>query len=248
MISAGQLAIYTPRGSAVAPTEPADLIARFVQGAVLAKSVWTVSGPKGLAKVESPTGSGRQALLVWSGHHEASRWADVLTEQPELLDIDLATFMTETLAHAHIAETIIAPDWSSEPIEPEMEPLLLIALLQQALVRDFVAVALKTRTIFVLQNLERVIGITEVDGRGEVIPVWTDRAMAEAAAAQVDGLALPVRMPLAEFTGRFLLSSTGVRARIAPGYVHAGGAVSYSTWQFKALLNGGGTPKELRVA
>ena len=248
MSSAGTLAAYTPRGSAVAPLDPDQLVARFVHGAVLAKSVWSVSGPKGLARVESPTGSGQQALLVWSAHHEASRWADVLTEQPELLDIDLPTFMTETLAHAAIAGTIIAPDWSSDPIEPEVEPHYVLAQLQQALVRDFVAVALKTRAIFVLQSLERVMPITLVDGRSEVIPVWTDRAMAEAAAAQVDGVAMPVRMPLAEFTGRFLLTPIGVRARIAPGYVHVGGAPSYATWEFKALLNGGGTPSELRVA
>lgn len=248
MSSAGHLAIYTPRGTAVGPLDADHLIARFVQGAVLAKSVWCVSGPTGLARVDSPTGSGREALLVWSAHHEASRWADVLTEDPELLDIDLPAFMTETLANAAIVGGVVAPDWSSDPIEPEVEPQRVLALLQQALVRDFVSVALKTRSLFVLQSLDRVMPITVVDGHSEVVPVWTDRAMAEAAAQQVDGLALPVRVPLAEFTGRYLLSATGVRARIAPGYVHVGGALSFSTWEFKALLNGGGTPTELRVA
>jgi Protein of unknown function (DUF2750) len=248
-MSTGNLAVYAPRASTqVAAAGPADVISTFVQGAVLAKTVWAVSGSHGLAHVDSPTGSGRQALLVWSAHHEASKWADVLSQEPELVTIDIPSFIADTLARASLANTIIAPDWASEPIEPEVEPSHLLALLQQALVQDFVTIALKTRSVFVLQSLERVMPITVVDGRSEVVPVWSDRAMAEAAAQQVDGIVMPVRMPLAEFTGRFLLSAQGVRARIAPGYVHSAGAVSYSTWEFKALLNRGGTPSAVRVA
>ncbi len=241
------LAIYHPRGTQVAAVGPEAIIATFVQGAVLAKTVWAVSGPQGLAHVESPTGSGQQALLVWSAHHEASKWADVLSAEPELVTIDVPAFMSDTLARVSLTNSVVATDWSSEPIEPELQPGHLQSLLQQALVRDFVAIAGKTRSVFVLQSLERVMPITVVDGRSEVVPVWGDRAMAEAAAQQFDGIAMPVRMPLAEFTGRFLLSAQGVRARIAPGYVHCPGALSYSTWEFKALLNGG-TPNAVRVA
>ncbi len=247
-MSTGTLAIYSPRATHVGHVGPAHVIATFVQGAVLAKTVWAVSGSQGLAHVDSPTGSGRRALLVWSAHHEAGKWADVLSEDPELVTLDIANFMTETLARASLANTIIATDWSSEPVEPEIEPATLLGLLQDGLVRDFVGVATKTRSVFVLQSLERVMPVTVVDGRSEVIPVWCDRALAEAAAQQVDGVAMPVRMPLAEFTGRFLLSAQGVRARIAPGYVHSQGARHYSTWEFKALLNGGGTPTAARVA
>ena len=247
-MSIAPLAIYSPRGTQVAAVAPENVIATFVQGAVLAKTVWAVSGPQGLAHVDSPTGTGQQALLVWSAHHEAGKWADVLSSEPELVTIDIAAFMAETLARVSLTNSVIAPDWSSEPIEPEVQPGHLLTLLQQALVRDFVSIANKTRSVFVLQSLERVMPITVVDGRSEVVPVWGDRAMAEAAAQQVDGIAMPVRMPLAEFTGRFLLSAQGVRARIAPGYVHSPGAVSYSTWEFKALLNGGGAPNAVRVA
>jgi Protein of unknown function (DUF2750) len=247
-MSSGTLAIYNPRATQVAAVGPAQVIAAFVHGAVLAHTVWAVTDSKGLAHVDSPTGSKRAALLVWSAHHEASKWADVLSDQPELVTIDLPAFMTDTVARASLANAVIAPDWSSEPIEPELEPAHMLLLLQQSLVRNFVSIASKTRSVFVLQSLERVMPITTVDGRSEVVPVWGDRAMAEAAAQQVDGIAMPVRMPLAEFTGRFLLSAQGVRARIAPGYVHCAGAPSYSTWEFKALLNGGGTPTAVRVA
>jgi hypothetical protein len=247
-MSTGTLAIYSPRGAQVAAAGPAHVISTFVQGAVLAKTVWAVSGSQGLAHVESPTGSGRQALLVWSAHHEASKWADVLSQEPELVTIDIPAFMADTLARASLSNTVIAPDWSSEPVEPELEPGDLLTMLQAMLVRDFISIANKTRSVFVLQSLERVMPITVVDGRSEVVPVWGDRAMADAAAQQVDGIAMPVRMPLAEFTGRFLLSAQGVRARIAPGYVHSPGALSYATWEFKALLNGGGTQSAVRVA
>ena len=247
-MSTTSLAIYAPRGMTVAATGPAEVIAAFVHGAALAKSVWAVSGPTGLAHVDSPTGSGQQALLVWSTHHEAGKWADVLSTQPELLAIDVTDFMSQTLARAVLAQVAVAPDWSSEPIEPEIEPATLLGLLQQALVRDFVLTVMKSRSVFVLQSLERVMPITVVDGRSDVVPVWSDRAMAEAAAQQVDGIAMPVRMPLAEFTGRFLLSAQGVRARIAPAYVHAAKAPAFSTWEFKALLNGGGAPSAVRVA
>ncbi len=248
-MSIGPLAVYAPRqGNQMVAHGPADVISTFVQGSILAKTVWAVSGPNGLAHVDSPTGSSRQALLVWSAHHEASKWADVLSHEPELVTIDIPSFMSSTLARASLANTIIAPDWSTEPVEPELEPSQMLALLQQALVRDFIGAALKNRSVFVLQSLERVMPITVVDGHSEVVPVWSDRAMAEAATQQVDGTAMPVRMPLAEFTGRFLLSAQGVRARIAPGYVHCQGAVSYSTWEFKALLNGGGMVGAVRVA
>lgn len=234
-----------PKGE-IAPLTPEQAISTFVLGAVLAKTVWAVSGPRGLAHVASPTGSGRQALLVWSGHHEAGKWADVLCDEPELATIDIAAFMAETLPRASLANTVIAPDWSSEPVEPEIEPTEILSRLQQALVRDFVLTATKTRSIFVLRDAERVMPVTLVDGCGEVVPVFSDRSMAEAAALQCPGSALAVRMPLPEFTGRFLLTAQGVRARIAPAYVHCAGAISFSTWEFKALLAGG--PAATRAA
>ncbi len=225
----------------------AKCISMFVQGAVLTRQVWVVAGPDGIASVPSPSDPARTTFLIWSHQHEAELWADVLIANPQVLSFSLAVFIAETLPAIAAVGGLVGPDWSAEPIEAEAEPDQLGAQIHDELVRDFAVVALKTRSVWLLQDAIGIATIETVDGRGKVTPAWTDRPSAEAM-AQLIGLDLvTVRMNLVELTNRFLLSPEGLKVRIAPGYVHAPMAVAMSAWAFKALLNNGGRPA-VRVA
>lgn len=241
------LAVYQPFTVASDTPSPQRVLSMFVRGAVLAKSVSAVTGAAGLAHVPSQVTEGARAFLFWSTHHEASRWADVLVEQPEIVAIDLPAFVMETLPAIVAVGGTIGFDWGVDA-ECERSPGSIVGDILAALVADFVAVANKSRSIFVLQDMTGIASLPAADGKGPLIPIWSDRGMAEAAIRHADGFVTTVRMSLAEFTGRFLLSPQGVRSRIAPGYVHVADAPRFAPWEFKALLNGNGAPGVVRVA
>jgi Protein of unknown function (DUF2750) len=236
------LSTYRPNASAINTFDAPGIVDLFLQGVALSKLVWTISGQDGIAHIPSPSDQTRNAYLFWSTPHEAGRWADVLAEQPQLVSMPVTTFLTETLFQIADVGGTIATDWSSEPVEPELDPVAVGRYLADALVKDFVVIALKTRTVFVLHDLSGIAAVTPVGGGPVVVPVWADRASAEATAAQFPEVVAAVRMPLADLTGRYLLSATGLRSRFAPAYVHTPGVVAFAPWQFKALLNGNGSP------
>jgi Protein of unknown function (DUF2750) len=231
-LSTYQNALVTQAGAETSE----QVIARFVQGAVLTRQVWVVAGVDGIASVPSPTAPGCATFLVWSHHTEAARWADVLIAEPQVLSLTVASFLAETLPAIAAVNGLLGTDWSTDPIEAEAQPVAIAADMRAELVRDFATVALKTRSVWLLQDAGEIATVETVDGAGPVVPIWADRASAEAIAAVV-GLTTQ-RLPLVEITNRFLLSAAGLKVRMAPGYVHSPNAVSLSAWGFKALLTG----------
>jgi hypothetical protein len=242
-----RLSAYQPVSAAAALITDAKVVNMFVQGSVLTRHVWVVAGPDGIASVASPSDPARTTFLVWSQQHEAERWADVLSESPQVLSFSLAVFVAETLPAITAVGGLVGPDWSAEPVETEAEPATLAVEIRNELVRDFAVVALKTRSVWLLQDAAGIAAIETLDGRGTVVPVWADRPSAEAVALQAGPEITTLRMTLVELTNRFLLSPEGLKVQIAPGYIHAPQAIAMSAWAFKALLNGGGRPA-VRVA
>jgi hypothetical protein len=187
-------------------------------------------------------------FLLWSHGPEAVRWAYVLAAAPQILEIDVVTLLAETLPAIRAAEGRIGPDWSAEPLEPEMSVADLDHDLRAALVADWAGSVIATRGAWVLHDGETFVGV-DVDAAGvETIPLWSDRMMAEYAARRVMGDALPRRLSLADLVGSFLMSPRGLKARLAPAYVQGPGAIRMTPWQLKALLATGGKPGASRVA
>jgi hypothetical protein len=214
----------------------------FVRGAVLGNAVYAVVGAEGIAAVASPSQGDRPTYLFWSHQAEADRWADVLTAAPRVVAVDLHGFLAITLPEMITHGALAGVDWTSEPIEAELEPVALAAHLRDELARDFAFQACKTRLVFVLEMDGAIAPVMTPDGR-TVTPVWANRHAADAALAAIGDPALSVaRKPLLELTTRYLLSSEGLKAQIAPAYVHAASALQMSPWALKALLNGGGRP------
>lgn len=218
------------------------VVQQFVQGAVLGRAVYAVVGDDGIAAVGSPAQPAQATYLFWSHQHEAERWADVLASNPRVVAIDIPGFLSKTLPALIASGGLAGIDWSSEPVEAEVAAAALAAHLREELARDFAAAAIKTRTVWMLETTDGVASLETLEGT-HVVPVWADRHLAEAAVAACgrdDVLAM--RKPLLELTNRYLLSPEGLKARLAPGYVHAPGMIAMSPWALKALLNGGGRP------
>jgi hypothetical protein len=240
------LSSYRTSAAVPAVTE-VQTVGLFVQGAVLGRTVYAVVGDDGIAAVPSPGHPERSTYLFWSHQHEADRWADVLAQNPNVVAIGLPAFLGTTLPALHAAGGLGGLDWSSEPIEPEIAAAALGAHLREELVRDFAAVACKTRTVWMLEDTNGIASLETPEGTC-VVPLWADRHLAEAAvAASGRSDVLAMRKPLLELANRYLLSPEGLKMQLAPGYVHATGAIALSAWALKALLNGGGRPSS-RIA
>lgn len=214
----------------------------FVRGSVMGHAVYAVVGTGGIVALDSPRSSERTTYLFWSHQGEAERWADVLTTDPKIVAIDLPGFLAITLPEMARRGALAGVDWNAEPVEAEIEPVALAAHLRDELARDFAFQACKTRMVFLFEVAGDIMGVPTPDGF-HVTPVWADRHAAEATLAAIGDPALSVsRRPLLELTNRYLLSASGVKAEISPGYIHAAGALRMSPWAVKALLNGGGRP------
>jgi hypothetical protein len=238
-LTSDALASYRPS----APTHPSapKSVDMFVQGAVLGRAIYAVIGSDGIAAVTSPSDPSRPSYLFWSHQAEAERWADALVADPRVVAIDLPSFLSTTAPAMRAADALAGIDWNADS-EVELEAAALAVHLREELVREFAVVAFKTRTVWMLQNAAGIAGIIGIEG-GRVTPLWADRHLAEACIQAVgDPELIAVRKPLLELTSRYLLSPEGLKAQLAPGYVHAAGVLTLSPWALKALLNGGGRP------
>lgn len=232
------LASYRPSQPQMSAPHTVDM---FVQGAILGRAIYAVISAEGIAAVVSPSDPSRPTYLFWSHQHEAERWADALVANPRVVAIDVPGFLISTAPALMAAGALAGVDWSADS-EIELEAAALSAHLREELVRDFAAVACKTRAVWMVQNTNGVAGIVGVDG-GRVTPLWADRHLAEACVQAIGDPDLStLRKPLLELTNGYLLSPEGLKAQLAPAYVHASGPVTMSPWALKALLNGGGRP------
>jgi hypothetical protein len=225
--------------SAVDPSQVpgARVMADFVEAAARTKEVFAVLDGDAFAKLASQHHDDRPLVLLWSHDAEARRWADVLATAPSVVAIDLVTLVTSTLPALKDAGVIIGPNWTAEPIEPESLPADLDTALRSALVQDFTLLAGRNRCVWTLSDGEGVAGLA--DAAGEIVPVWGDRHTAARVAADLGTGCEAHRMPLMEFTSRFLLTARALKARIAPAYLPGPSPLAVTPWQFKALLTGG---------
>ena len=211
----------------------------FVQCLIENRQCWAVIGDEGMARVPSPRTSDRTVHLVWIDRLEAERWAHALVTRPRLRMVTLVEMTTEMIPKLRAMNRLLGPDWTSEPVEAEMEPSSMDQAIRAVLLDRLLKAAEVHRCVWILRHPE---GLGCVPSRqsmtGDMLPVWSDRLSAEAAAkGPLEGL-VPARVSMADFTQRVLMWCTETRRRVCPEYIPGPGALEMQPWELKSLING----------
>lgn len=211
----------------------------FIARLIEAGQCWAIIGDEGMARVPSPRASDRTVHLVWSDRREAERWAAALVTRPRLRMVTLVEMTTEMFPKLTAMRRLLGPDWTSEPVEAEMEPANMDKAIRETLLNRLLKAAEAHRHVWILRHPD---GLGCVPSRlsltGDMLAVWSDRGSAEAAAkGPLEGL-IPARVSLADFTGRVLMWCTETRRRVAPEYIPGPGALEMQPWELKGLING----------
>ena len=211
----------------------------FLERLIGSRQCWAVIGDEGMARVPSPRDESRTVHLVWSDRREAERWAGALVTNPRMRMITLVEMTTEMLPKLADMRRRIGPDWTSEPIEAEFDPGDLDRALRRTLLDRVLRAADESRYLWVLRHVEGLAcAPSRLSSTGEMLPVWADRASAEASAFGALAGAVPARVSLADFTQRVLMWCVETRRRIAPGYIPGPGALEMQPWELKSAING----------
>lgn len=183
---------------------------RFLRAVAASGRVYVVASGDGKpVSLDSPSMPGRQVVLAWSSRREAARWADVLAQTPQVVQLSLGSFIAQTLPRLAARNTLIGIDWGAEPIEPELAPADLASRLSIEAADTFLARATAAGALWILENADgpACIGSGREAHAAErhttsgriVLPCWTSRADAErhAVAPWTGAVAMPI--PLANF-------------------------------------------------
>ncbi len=211
----------------------------FVARLIETRQCWAIIGDEGMARVPSPHDGQRTVHLVWNERREAERWAAVLVSRPRMRMITLVEMTTEMIPKLTDMRRLIGPDWTAEPVEAEIEPADLDKMIRSFLLTRFLNAAESNRHVWILRHPE---GLACTPSRqsmtGDMLPVWSDRGSAEAAARNALEGTVPARIPLADFTQRVLMWCTETRRRVAPEFVPGPGALELQPWELKQQMNG----------
>jgi len=210
---------------------------RFIQRVAAGKSAFVVSGEDGLARVPSQHRAGRQVTLFWSELAEARRWASVVTKGPRIKQLNLRDILADILPKLAELHRLVGPDWTSDPVEPEIDPTDLIRHLRRAMVDLFVAEATAQGHVYILAGGEGPVRFMSRNVEGTlVLPVWSQLASAQARIEGPTSEAEPARVMLEDFRQRMLMWAAETRTRIAPAFCEGPGGIELEAWDIKGRL------------
>jgi hypothetical protein len=210
---------------------------RFIERVVSGQTAFAVSGEEGLARVPSQHRSDRQVTLLWSDLSEAKRWATAIARGPRIKQLTLRDLLADILPRLGDLKRLVGTDWSSEPVEPEIDPLDLAARLRRALVDGCIRRSIGQGHVFVLAGGEGPVRFVSRASEGAlVLPFWSDAASAEARAAGPFEDALVARVGIEDFRNRMLMWAAETRSRIAPAFVEGPGLIELDVADAKARL------------
>jgi hypothetical protein len=225
--------------NSVVLTDTTHACSDFAVRTVASGLAWCVVGDEGLARVPSPIDPCIPVHLIWSDRAEADRWASALVTNPRLRKITLTEMTAELLPKLATMGRHLGPDWSSEPLEPEIAPGELDVLIRRAATQRFCDMAAHSRFVWLLRHPEGPACLpSNLTSMGEMLPVWCERAQAEAHIKGALAETSIVRVALSDFQQRVLIWCAETRRRVAPGYLAGPGVVEFAAWDVKAMLNG----------
>lgn len=198
---------------------------RFVKRAVAQKCVYAVAGEDGLARVASPHNK-REVTLFWTSQAEAERWADVLTVNPRVKQISTGALIADVLPRLYSLDRAVGMDWTSDPIEAEIDPMELAQRLRQEGVETFLQRARLRRAVWMLEDANGPALLVSHKGNGQlVLPCWATRGEAE---TRIEGPwrdMLAVEIPLANFVSMTLPWLVQQGWQVAPGHAEGAGCI-----------------------
>ncbi len=207
-----------------------DFCARLAES----RHVYVVSGEEGLARVPSQQQPGREVTLFWTEHAEAEQWADVLATNPRIKMLPLTDVLTDVLPKLGELNRLVGTNWNDVPVEAEVAPLDLVGYIRGAMVDHFVQKTLETKCVWMLQGIDGPACQMSQKTKGAlVLPVWADRAAAE---ARVEGPWADMevgRVPLADFKARTLMWAAETKRKVAPAYCEGPGVLELEPWELK---------------
>lgn len=122
---------------------------RFIRRCVKDGVVFTL-GAEDLASVPSQKYPGQTVQLFWSGATEARRWAEALSGVDDLQELTLKSFCADILPGLAAAKGLAGPDWVSDPIEAEIDPLDLKLRIQTAAMAGHLAEITERGKVFII--------------------------------------------------------------------------------------------------
>ncbi|MEW5964414.1 MAG: DUF2750 domain-containing protein [Pseudomonadota bacterium] len=212
---------------------------RFIRRIVGQRMVFCVAGEDGLARVDSRHFRGRQATLVWSARAEAERWASTLVAHPRLKEIPLGAFLAEVLPTLAGLKRLVAPDWSADPIEVELQPMDLAERVRLEAVEAFVQRVKVRRAAWMLEDSSGpalLVSATRADQL--FLPCWSSRREAE---TRIEGPwkdMLAVEIPLDNLLSMTLPWLDQRGWLIAPDHCEGAGALELAPAELKARFVG----------
>jgi hypothetical protein len=220
-----------------APILSSVAIDRFIRRVVMEQGAWAVAGEEGLARVASPTFKGRVTTLLWSQVCEAGQWGPRVAEHPRLKRLSLGDLYVDVLPRLAELERLVGPDWSAEPIEPEIEPGALARRLREEAVDMFLRHAACFGSIWVLQGVEGPACLMSKTQPGtQILPCWSDRAHAEARIAGPLGEAVAAEVPLQVFCSKTLTWVAETDRLVAPAFCEGPGLVEFAALELAGRL------------
>lgn len=217
-------------------------LAEFARAVAAGGAAFAVAGREGIAGVPSKSRPGIQLDLIWSDRSEAERWADALTETPEIAVLDVAQLLGRYLPGLAASERPVGADWSDGPDEVEIDAGELASAISQV-VRDaelsaFDAAIAADRHVWLLRAGDGATGHAVLRGVHErlAVPVFASREAAESAAREIWPDATAVRVSIGEFTQRMLYAGIEHKLVYAPAFVPGRTAQILMPWEIKGRL------------
>lgn len=210
---------------------------RFLKRVVASGIVYAVAGEEGLARVPSRRLKGREVTLLWSSRAEAERWSSVVAKNPRIKELPLAEVLAGLLPSLTSAKRLIGPDWSSDPVELELEPGDLGERLRLEALEAFVLKARTGGTVYMLEDTSGpalLVSATRPDLL--FLPCWADRDSAE---ARIEGPwrdMMALEIPLESFVRHKLVWLAERGFLVAPDHRPGAGALELQPEDLAARL------------
>jgi Protein of unknown function (DUF2750) len=178
---------------------------RFIKRVIGNASLYFVAGDDGWACVPFRHDTARDVVLFWSTRADAARWSDVVADNPQIHQIDLATLLASVLPMLKARGCLIGPDWSTDPADPVLDAADLSERLWREMSDSFLVKARAADSVWLLESASgpAFLPSTRMAGK-EFLPVWSSREAATANAAGSWAVKRPISVSLAVFADRYL--------------------------------------------
>ncbi|MFM9939044.1 MAG: DUF2750 domain-containing protein [Hyphomicrobiaceae bacterium] len=223
-----------PRSAHSPASSTAEAFARKV---IASRTVWTMSGEDGLARVPSTSRPGREVTLCWSSAEAAERLGRGMARHARVNPIVLGNFVGTVLPKLRALNRLVAPDWSADPYHPQLEAGQLEHLIKAESTQHVIAAVVARGAVYTLENdIGPAYAASQQGGAKQALAVWTSE---DDAASHIKGFWAEMtvaEIPLETFTGKTLPYVAGLGRGVSLDYGMGGVATELGALDLAARL------------